>query len=169
MWYVTLNSSFDVGVPAMGFTDARRNGIVYPDGSKQLAGGSKYIPGYGGDAAQGKTYSFTNNSTERVIWTASSPDVNAFRGTFRCQLGDTSTAMKIYDITGAYYNANGGEAGYSANILLDMWSNSETNPVGFNVLKGADGYLRLYATPPTGYGGTVFITSDVTEFGYTAD
>lgn len=55
-----------------------------------------------------------------------------------------------------------------ATSLLDLYA-SETDSVTFRLEKGADGYLRLYATPPEGFGGTVYVTYDVTEFGYTND
>jgi hypothetical protein len=168
--YVTLESTFVPDASSIGFTNYRRSGIVYADGSKQIAGGSKYVPGYGGEPSQGKTYSYTNNSEERLIWTASRSDVNAFRGTFRCQLNDAAVAMKIYDITGATYSGggDGGDTDFVATSLLDIFA-SETDPVTFRLAKGADGHLRLYATPPAGFGGTVYITWDITEFGYTID
>jgi hypothetical protein len=166
--YVTLSSTFSPGGSAIGFSNYRRNGIVYADGSKQIAGGSKYIPGYGGDASQGKTYAYAANQTERMIWTASRDNITAFRGTFRCQLNDPAVAMKIYDITGATYSGGEGDTDFVATSLLDLYA-SETDSVTFRLEKGADGYLRLYATPPEGFGGTVYVTYDVTEFGYTND
>jgi hypothetical protein len=157
------------GVPAIGFTDARRNGVVYPDGSKQYEGGRKVIPSWGGDHGWKKTYAAISGS-ESVIWIASSDNISAFRGTFRCQLNDSAVAMKIYDITGATYQGggSGGDTDFAATSLLDIYA-SESDPVTFRLEKSADGYLRLYATPPAGFSGTVYITWDITEFNYTAD
>jgi hypothetical protein len=167
--FVTLSSTFNPGVPAIGFTGARRNGVVYPDNSRQMEAGRKVIPGYGGDFGWKKTYAAISGS-ESVIWIASSDNISAFRGTFRCQLNDAAVAMKIYDITGATYSGggSGGDTDLAVTSLLDIFA-SESDPVTFRVEKGADGYLRLYATPPAGFGGTVYITWDITEFGYTID
>jgi hypothetical protein len=168
--FVVLSSTFNPGISAIGFTSARRNGIVYPDNSRQMEAGRKVIPGYGGDFGWKKTYAAISGS-ESVIWIASSDNITAFRGTFRCQLNDAAVAMKIYDITGATYSGGGamvGDTDFVATSLLDIFA-SETDPVTFRLEKGADGYLRLYATPPAGFGGTVYITWDITEFGYTID
>jgi hypothetical protein len=48
--------------------------------------------------------------------------------------------------------------------MAQWYSNSENDPVTFRVEKGADGYLRLYATPPAGFGGIAYITWNITEF-----
>lgn len=166
--YVTLSSTFSPSVPAIGFTDARKNGVVYADGSKQTEAGRKYVPGFGGSLAIHKTYAYISGSSEQLVWIASKNDVNAFRGTFRMQQNDSAVGMHLYDIVGATYQGggSGGDTEFVATPLIQI---PTTTPYTFRIEKGADGHLRLYATNPSGFTGYSYITWDITEFGYTSD
>jgi hypothetical protein len=163
-WFTT-NGNPDV----VTISGSRNNGIVYPDNSKHTAAGRKIIPGFSGNEGFLQTYAYVQGTTERMIWIASSTNISAFRGTFRCQLTDPSTAMKIYDVTGANYRGAGGNTSVASTTLLDINSGGVTDPVTFRAEIGVDNFMRLYATGPAGFSGTVYITWDITEFNYTAD
>jgi hypothetical protein len=160
--YVTLSSAFNPSVPAIGFTNARQNGVVYPDSSQQLTAGRKVIPGFGGLDSFKKTYAVMNGSSENLVWISSSTEINAFRGTFRFQQGDTAVGMYVYDITGSSYPGN-------TDVVATVLISSAQEAYTFRLEKSDDGYLRLYATHPIVYNSTSYINWDVTEFGYTHD
>jgi hypothetical protein len=168
--FVTLANSFVSSIPQIGFTNARRNGIVYADGSQQYEGGRKYVPGFGGELGQKKTFASFNGSSEHLLWISDKNNISAFRGTFRFQMGDTSYGVKMYDISGATYQGGGGDTDFLATPLVNIATGSgHENPYTFSLVLGADGHLRLYATNPSGYTGYSYVTWDITEFGYTAD
>jgi hypothetical protein len=170
-WYVQISNEWatDYNPSAVDFSDSGHNGIVYADGSKQTSATAKYVPGNQPDGAFGRGYSFVDGANESLIWTSSHSDVNAFRGTWRFQFGDSSVGIYLYDITGATYGTPGagGDVDFVATSLFELHA-TITDPITFRIVKGDDGHLRLYATGPTGAGG-IFVTCDVTEFGFTVD
>jgi hypothetical protein len=117
----------------------------------------------------GRTYAYMSGNTEALIWTSSHNDVNAFRGTWRFQFGDSSVGIHLYQVVGATYGVPGagGDVDFVATSLFDLHA-TLTDPVTFRIVKGDDGHLRLYATGPAGAGG-IFATCEVTEFGFTVD
>jgi hypothetical protein len=110
-----------------------------------------------------------SGNTEALIWTSSHNDVNAFRGTWRFQFGDSSVGIHLYQVVGATYGDvnSGGDVDYVVTSLFDLHA-TLTDPVTFRIAKGDDSHLRLYATGPAGSGG-IFVTCEVTEFGFTVD
>jgi hypothetical protein len=165
-----FNGTTGGGTSQISLTTQNQNGIVFNDGSKQVRAGSKVIPGSSPGNLQGRIYGYINTGGDQApVWTSSSGNVNAFRGTFRCQFGDTSTEMKMYDITGASYL--GGEGGYADIAVTELISvhSSITDPVTFSVNWNPNtGVWQLIATAPAG-SGPVYVTCDVTEFQYTSD
>ena len=161
----------ELGVPSVNFSNQQQNGVVFSDGSKQQTAGRKIIPGYPGERNHSRSFGTSYNLAETLIWTASSAEINAFRGTVRCQFNDTSVAMKIYDVAGASYN--------DANLYMDGgWDMTATplveigvsvwDPVTFRLdINQGDLIMRIYATAPAD--ATVYMTTDITEFGYTHD
>jgi len=171
-WYVRVDFAWaqtQSNPAAIGFTNVYQQGIVYPDGSKQTGAGVKYIPGNLYDQAWGKGATSTYGNSESLLWTASRPNVNAFRATIRCQMDDSATGMKMYDVVGSTYSAGGGDTDFVATELISITGNGSTAPFTFRIDKGGDGYMRLYITGPTDYANSAYITSDFTEFGYTID
>ena len=169
VFYANVSTVFSdsLNVPAVAFSNEQRNGIVFSDGSKQQTAGRKIIPGWSGDRNFTRNQGTSYNLEERLIWTASSSEINAFRGTVRCQLNDSSIGMKIYDVVGGSYTGNGGDYDMVVTPLLEL-SGTVADPVTFRIdLNDADRVLRIYATAPANV--TAYITTDITEFAYTAD
>jgi hypothetical protein len=162
----------DLGVPGVNFSNQQTNGIVFSDGSKQQTAGRKIIPGYPGERNHSRSFGTSYNLAETLIWTASSAEVSAFRGTVRCQYSDSSTAMKIYDVAGA--SATGGNLweegawGMDTTSLFEIATGVSPDPVTFRLdINQADLIMRIYATAPAD--ATVYMTTDITEFNYTHD
>jgi hypothetical protein len=172
LWDITVSQAWvdALSVPGVIFTNQQTNGIVFSDGSKQQTAGRKIIPGFPGQENIARSFGTSYNLAETLIWTASSADVSAFRGTVRCQYNDSSTAMKIYDVVGASSkNGNLWADGFwdmTVTILIEVGESvAETT---FRVdIDQADLTMRIYATAPANQ--TVYMTTDITEFKYTYD
>ena len=171
IWDITVSQVFSdaLSVPGVVLTNEQTNGIVFSDGSKQQTAGRKIIQGWPGQRNIARSFGASYNLVEQLIWTASSPDVSAFRGTVRCQYQDTSTAMKIYDVVGASAKNgdlwNAGTWDMTANVLIEIESATATT---FRLdINQADLTMRIYATAPANT--TVYMTTDITEFKYTYD
>ena len=155
------------GVPAVTFSNQQTNGIVFSDGSKQQTAGRKIIAGYPGDRNNSRSYGVSYNSTASLIWTASSAEINAFRGTVRCQINDSSIGIKLYEVVGGSYNGNGGDFDMAVTPLFEL-SGTVADPVTFQLTWDAgDRILRIFALAPANV--TAYVTCDITEFGYTHD
>jgi hypothetical protein len=172
LWDITVSQAWvdALSVPGVIFTNQQTNGIVFSDGSKQQTAGRKIIPGFPGVQNIARNFGTSYNLAETLIWTASSADVSAFRGTVRCQYNDSSTAMKIYDVVGASSkNGNLWADGFwdmTANVLIEVGESVAATTFRVDINQ-ADLIMRIYATAPANQ--TVYMTTDITEFRYTYD
>ena len=174
LWDITISAALSesLTVPAVRFTNQQTNGIVFSDGSKQQTAGRKIIQGWPGSRNIARSAGTSYNQAETLIWTASSADVSAFRGTIRCQYNDTSIAMKIYEVVGASAkNGNLWEDGvWDMNVtsLIEMSAVADPGATTFRMdIDQGDLIMRIYATAPAD--ATVYMTTDITEFKYTYD
>ena len=174
LWDITISTvlSESLTIPAVRFTNQQTNGIVFSDGSKQQTAGRKIIQGWPGQRNIARSAGTSYSQVETLIWTASSADVSAFRGTVRCQYNDSSVAMKIYEVVGASAkNGNLWDAGvWDMNVtsLIEMSAVADPGATTFRMdIDQADLIMRIYATAPADV--AVYMTTDITEFKYTYD
>ena len=174
LWDITVSQTWGeaVSVPGVIITNQQTNGIVFSDGSKQQTAGRKIIQGWPGQRNIARSFGTSYNQVETLIWTASSAEVSAFRGTVRCQYNDTSTAMKIYDVVGASAKDGNlymdGAWDMNATVLIEVQPGADPGATTFRLdIDQADLIMRIYATAPAD--ATVYMTTDITEFNYTYD
>ena len=174
LWDISISTALEMAltIPVVRFTNQQTNGIVFSDGSKQQTAGRKIIQGWPGPRNTARSAGTSYNQAETLIWTASSAEVSAFRGTVRCQYNDTSTAMKIYEVVGASANDGNlwadGAWNMNATVLIEVQPGANPSATTFRLdIDQGDLIMRIYATAPAD--ATVYMTTDITEFKYTHD